>query len=284
MHTVYIDQFIIINIVLNYILLFVTKKVIHSESSNPRLFLGSVIGALYAAFMFMPNTKYLYSFVGKLIFSLVLIAITYNIKNIKVYLRAVGVFYLISFIFGGSAFAVMNFMNGGSSSAVTFKILISSTVIAYICLTLISAYYKRYVFKESNFANLKIVLNDKWVDIKCLIDTGNALYEPLTNIPVLVVECRSIYEILPKDICSVIENKMPFDDILSAFSKYNLSTRFRLIPFNSVGTSNGIIVGFRPDKTFINDKIVAKCIIGLYTKSLSSDNSYYGLINPQIFA
>jgi len=284
MPTVYIDELFILNAVINFILLFATKRIIRSNSSNPRLFFGSVIGAIYAVFMFLPNVEFIYSFIGKLIFSLILVAITYNIKTLKKYTRAVGVFYMVSFVFGGSAYAILSLTSGNAKIHMTLKILVTSTVIAYIFITFLTSYYKRLAIRETKFINLSVYIDEKKAIINCLIDTGNSLYDPLSDLPVIVVELESICDLLPNELCDVFRQRLPLESISEKLGKCDFKKRLRLIPFRSLGSNNGIIIGFMPDKVTINDKSVGGTIIGIYAERLSSDNSYCALINPQVFA
>jgi len=284
MPIVYIDELFVLNAVINFILLFATKRIIRSNSSNPRLFLGSAIGAIYAIFMFLPNAKIFYSFVGKLIFSLVLVAITYNVKNFKKYIRAVGVFYLVSFVFGGSAYAILSFTSGNEQMHMTLKILVTSTVVAYIFITFLTSYYKRLAIKESKFTNLSVFMDNKIASINCLIDTGNSLYEPLSDLPVIVVEFESICCLLPNELCDVFRQRLPLESIYEKLYKCEFRNKLRLIPFHSLGSKNGMIIGFKPDKVTVNNESVGNTIIGIYAERLSSDNSYSALINPQVFA
>ena len=284
MPTVYLDELFVLNAVINFILLFVTKRIIRSNSSNPRLFLGSIMGAIYAVFMFLPSVAFMYGFIGKLIFSLALVAITYHVKNFKKYIRAVGVFYLVTFVFGGSAYAILSFTSGNSQMHMTLKILVTSTVIAYIFITFLTSYYKRLAIREGKYTNISVFMDDKIASINCLIDTGNSLYEPLSDLPVIVVEFESICCLLPNELCDVFRQRLPIENIYEKLYKCEFKSKLRLIPFHSLGSKNGMIIGFKPDRVMVNNESVGNTIIGIYAERLSSDNSYSALINPQVFA
>ena len=64
------------------------------------------------------------------------------------------------------------------------------------------------------------------------------------------------------------------------------ATRFRLIPFSSIGKSNGILVGFKPDKIIVktNEEVfeIKESIVGIYNNILSSEGNYSALLNPDI--
>ena len=63
-------------------------------------------------------------------------------------------------------------------------------------------------------------------------------------------------------------------------------TRFRVIPFTSIGKENGMLLGFKADKVTINEdeniETISKVIIGIYDYKLSKKNEYSALIGFDI--
>ena len=58
-----------------------------------------------------------------------------------------------------------------------------------------------------------------------------------------------------------------------------------MIPFNSIGTAKGVLVGFRPDKIEIyteNGILNKNAVIGIYSSGLSADKGYNALMNPAL--
>lgn len=276
MKTLYVDELFLLNGVINYILLLVTKKIIRAKASQPRLLIGSIISALYAVFMFLPHTQIFYSFLAKLLFSFMLVAITYNIRKLRQYIRAVAVFYMVSFAFGGAAFAIISMTGWNDMSYLPVKILVTSTVIAYACLTFLSSYYKRAAVKQRSTATVSITVNDETAVVNCFFDTGNSLYDPISDSPVMVVEYNCISSILPPEISyylkeGTIENLPP-----------NFNRRLRFIPYSSIGKKNGVILGFKPDRVVLDEKVFHNIVIGICENSLAKDNSYDALINPHV--
>lgn len=276
LRTVYIDELFILNGAVNYILLLATKRIIRSKSSQPRLLFGSIIGAIYAVFMFLPHSELFYSFVGKFLFSLSLVAITYKIKKFKQYIKAVAVFYMVSFAFGGAAYGFMSLIGKSAFSHLPLKILATSTVAAYICIVLLSSYCRRLAYKEKCFMPVSITVCGNTAFVNGFLDTGNCLYEPISESPVLVVESRSVESILPPQVLSLLDREY-LKDVPPDFGR-----RIRLIPYCSVGQKKGVIIGFKPDRVTVGDKVVYDVVIGLCNNSLSQDGSYTALVNPQI--
>ncbi len=63
-------------------------------------------------------------------------------------------------------------------------------------------------------------------------------------------------------------------------------SKFRLIPFSSIGKQNGLLLGFKPDFVEIeiddNKKKIDNIIIGIYDKSITKNKEYTGLVGLDI--
>ena len=114
-----------------------------------------------------------------------------------------------------------------------------------------------------------------------MLDTGNQLREPITGDAVIVVEKERLYEILPGSILNNID-KIIGGDWGENEELLNYRTRFRMIPFKSIGKQNGILLGFRVDEVNVItdiDKIInQKVIVCIYNEVLTRTNTYSALI------
>lgn len=297
MPVVYVDILFFINFMANYLLLWTTKKVCQIKTSFWRICLGSGIGALYAVFMFFPSLNLFYGFTSKLLFSIVLISVTFTAKTIKQFFRLILSFYLINFSFAGALFAAMYFTDVGvklgaivSNGVFYFNLplatLLISSGIAYIIIMLGFKIAEKRGFMIKSRMGISIGLDGKSVDIYALVDTGNALSEPISQMPVVVAEMDCLKNILPDWLCSEFLNKSNDDvEILSRIICSEQSEiKLRLIPFSSLGKENGMLVGFKPDfiKIKDEDKTFTDVIVGIYNKQLSKNNDYNALLHPQL--
>lgn len=125
-----------------------------------------------------------------------------------------------------------------------------------------------------------IVWENKKANIQAILDTGNFLTDPITKVPVLVVEAQKLKDILPNTLLSNLEN----DSYATAIDNIeeNIKTRCSFIPFSSIGKKNGLLVGFRPDyiriETPEGEKILNKVIVGIYQYKISKSGLYSGLM------
>ncbi len=296
---VYIDVLFVVNLIINYILLWTTGYLSKIRISHVRLLVGAVVGAIYAVIMFFPNFQIYYTMIAKFLFSIFLVALAYNIAKIKEFIKVLGVFYIVSFTFGGAALGLFYFTDAGvyvgallSNGVIYFnlpwKILLSSSVVAYMIIRITWHFIQTRINKKNLQIPLSIMFDNKSICIKALIDTGNALYDPISKFPVIIVEFQAIKDLLPKEIQEIFhkcsENDLTL--ITSIMSNSDWISRFRLIPFSSLGKENGLLIGFKPDEIEVVEgstkRDLQNIIVGIYNKKLSKDETYKALLHPEV--
>ena len=293
---IYGDVVFLENLAMNYIILFSTAKLSSHDYKKSKLLLASAVGAVYSIFYYIPGYEFLYTLFLKTLFSLFIIIIAFTPYKLKELTRLISVFYISSFIYGGAAFGLYFVIKGLSSSwddinginSYPVKLLLLSIIIAFITVKYFWDYVTQRLRRERIISRINICFNDKKVPLMALIDTGNFLNDPISKLPVVVVEYSSIKNIMPYELQKVFdENKESnINVIASIMAKSEWLTKFRIIPFKSLGNENALMIGFKPDEfdVMLNDeyKSVKELIIGIYNKKLSRDGEYNALIHPDI--
>ena len=74
------------------------------------------------------------------------------------------------------------------------------------------------------------------------------LKEPITNLPVVVIEHTLLYDCIPKEILNHLEDIIggDFEKIPEEIRNQYIS-RLKLIPFSSLGKQNGMLIGIKPE-------------------------------------
>lgn len=295
---VYGDVIFVENLVMNCIILFSTAKLTRSRYKKLNIFLASIIGSVYSVFYYFPGYEYLYTWFLKLIFSLFIIALAFTPYNLKEFGRAIAVFYIVSLIFGGAAFGVFYFINGIKFSyqgifymeSFPVKLLFASILSAYIIIKISWGYIVSKIRREKILMDVSVLQENKKIYLVALVDTGNSLTDPITNLPVLIAEYEIVKDLLPEEIQRIFEENKDnnLNVIASVLSKSEWMTKFRFIPFKSLGNENGMLIGFKPDAINVEDKNTKKnikdIIIAIYNKKLSKDGEYNALLHPDILS
>lgn len=295
---VYLDILFLENLIINYFILLLTSKFTNIKTSTLRLFLGALLGAVYVLVLILcPNLKIYYTAGSKIVLSLIIIYISFPFKTIKIFLKNVIVFYLATFLFAGATFAFVYLSNGGGfirngivyifrdTKWIMFILAIASV---FIMVRIVLEIMKGKITKEKLEVPIKLSFEGKVVELSALVDTGNFLHDPLTNKPVVIVEYKAVMDIFPTDLQRILE--MPdisnLDSIYEAFTSSKWFSRFRLIPFSSLGKENGMLIGLRPDYIKIGSKNgyeeVNDVIIGIHNQELSSNNSYRAILGVDL--
>ncbi|MGB9679221.1 MAG: sigma-E processing peptidase SpoIIGA [Thermoanaerobacteraceae bacterium] len=275
----YVDVIFFENLVINYIILYLTKIFSRQNTSAIKLFLGSFIGSFYVILFFFNISFILQSIILKIILSIVIILVCFAPLSAKNFFRILSLFYLISFIFGGASFALLYLFN--YNIKIIFLALIVSVILIYInwgSVTKISR-NKKLIY------HIDIEIFSKHAQVKAFLDTGNNLFDPLSNSLVAIVEFSALCDILPKEFKNIFREggKDNIEKIYENIENKNWINRIRLIPFMSIGKENGILIGFKPDKFIINDfkKEIKDIIIGIYGSKLNKEGDYSALIGPE---
>lgn len=293
--TIYIDIVLIENLIMNYIILFTTAVVLKIKVNHIRLILASLLGAGYSIIAYMGIIKVYSSIILKIILSVLIIYIAFNPQNIKKMCKDLLLFYLVSFVFGGAAFALIYIIkpqnilmkNGLFLGTYPLKTVMLGAVAAFCIIIGAFAIIKNKISKKDMFCEIEILINQKKIKTKAMIDTGNMLKEPITNVPVIVVEHILLYSCMPKEILNNLKEIMggDFKNIPCDIQEKYIS-KLKLIPFSSLGKQNGMLIGIRPEYVKVitdeQEKINKNVIIGIYEKSLTKKGEYQALIGIEL--
>lgn len=291
--TVYIDIILLENLCMNYIILFATAYIMKIKISHIRIIASSSIGAVYSIMLYMQILPIYSSIFMKIILSVVMVYISYAPKSVKIAIKQLIIFYLISFAFGGCAFALLYFVkpqdifikNGVYIGTYPLKIALLGGIVGFIITYIAFKIIKNKATKEEMIYKLKIKINDKTVEVNALLDTGNKLKDPITLVPVIVIEKQKLYNFLPEEILENIDKIIGGDSNKLIEENIKYMSKFRVIPYNSIGKQNGLMLGFKADEVKIiideEERTIKNTIIGIFNQSFNSQ-TYSALISLEI--
>lgn len=284
---VYLDIIFIENLIMNFIILLATSVVIKFKENKIRLIIGAVIGAVYCVMLYIRIFECISNIISKFILSIIIVYIAFAPKNFKLFLRYFIVFYFISFVFGGAAFAFIYIIkpeeilmkNGLFLGAYPLKTIIIASISAYVIIKIVFSIVKVKFTKKDMYCKIELYIEGKVVTTNAMVDTGNLLKEPISNTPAIIVEKSLLYECVEKSILDNLENILGGDVAKidkKVWDKYMNS--IKLIPFSTVGKSNGMLIGIKIDKMKTGEKEFENVIIAIYNKSLTKRGEYRALI------
>lgn len=285
MPTIYLDILLILNIYVNFFLLSATAKFTHTRLPLGRCVLSASLGSLFALIIFLPTMNAFLPLVIKLFAAVVVVWLAFGFKSKKQFLRLVGFFYAINFLFAGvmmalSLLASPNFMMAHNSYFyIDFSLitLVVSTIVAYFSISLLRFFLDRKACAEEKYT--VIITNiGKTVTLSALSDTGNTLVDVFTGQCVII--CSGGKLPLPAEYV-----ELAIDDP-EELSRFVLSHKgMRLLPFSTISGS-GLLPVFAPEKVCIKGENagIIKCVNALIGINFNQIGDYDAIFNPTILA
>lgn len=290
--TVYLDVVMLENLCMNYIILFATGYLMKIKMKQLRLVASSLLGGIYAVVTYLEILPIYSSLFMKIILSILMVYLAFRAKSIKNLCKQLVIFYLISFAFGGCAFALLYFIkpqdilmkNGVYVGTYPLKIALLGGIVGFIIVHIAFKIVKTKLRKKDIIYEIKIKVGEKTLQVNAMLDTGNMLKDPISGMPVIVVEKAQLYSLLPSKLLDNIEKMIggEGESLINQIEEKNILTKFRMIPFSSVGKQNGIMLGFKVDEVTIEKdeglQTRNDVIIGIFNYTLSKNGNYVALI------
>ena len=168
---VYYEEIFILNYLLDFMILYGTKRILKRNNKMIRIFIGSSVGGLTTFLLFISISNFLLFFL-KILTSILLVVITFGFKNI---IKNIIYFYLISVVLGG--FCYLFEINN------KFFLVFSSFIVIFILIREFLSYKEIY----SNKYLVTIILGKKKYNLEGFIDTGNRLVDPISKKNIVLV-------------------------------------------------------------------------------------------------
>ncbi len=292
--TIYIDIIIVENLIMNAIILYATGLIAKCKISFLRIFLASLVGAIYVFLEYIIKINYNLKIILRILLSIIIIFIAFNPQTINKMWKELVLFYLTTFTFGGIATYLIYVLkpekivikNGVFIGNYVLKVIFIGAILGTLILVISFKITKSKISKKDLKRKIKITLNNKSILLDALVDTGNMLKEPITGDSVIIVEKNALYTILPNDILKNIDKILGGDfNEISEEIKNEYMKKLKIIPFSSLGKQNGMLIGIKPQKVeIIDEQIETKnnAIIGIYNKSLTKRGEYNAIIGPEL--
>ena len=238
--TIYLDVVLIENLCMNYIILFATGYILKLKISHIKVVISSLIGSVYAIVCYMEILEIYSNIITKIVLSIVMVYVAFRPRNVKMCIKQVLMFYLISFIFGGCAFALLYIVkpqdiitrNGVFVGTYPIKIAVLGALVGFIITYLVFKLIKNRFSNKNVFCDIYVKFKEREILVKGMLDTGNLLKDPITQMPVILIEKDKLYDILPKSILDNIEKIIGGDKLenISEQEKNEYLSKFKIIP------------------------------------------------------
>lgn len=219
---IYVDVLIFTNIIIDYILLFLTEKILKFNLKLYRVVLASIVGGVSSLYILLSVDHLIFDLLFKLVSGILIILIALGRLKIKLIFSGYILFLMLSFAFNGLIYFLQNnFSNTYFSQNLVSYINISPVlliVLSSVFYLLVKIIYKIIDRKTSvSTAHLTVYLLENVVSVQCMVDSGHTLTDPLSDSQVFILDGKK------------------FDQLTKC--KVDISNRKRVIPIKTVGNS-----------------------------------------------
>lgn len=234
-----IEWFVVQNFGMNALILTLAVRLARVRANKRHILAASALGCAYAVCAYLPWGRWLLGLLPRTLICTVMTVMVCSARRMREIgrtLRVFGFVWLSTLLLGGTGAGLMYML--GASGYSPFAALITA-VLGTTVLMFLTA--QRNQHDVSPMVQLTVVCGSRAVRFSAVVDTGNVLAEPLSNLPVIVAEKAAL--------CGLEEGRS-----------------MRCVPFASVG-GEGRLYAFLPDRIRIDGREYDACI-AVYDGSL----------------
>ncbi|WP_433749534.1 sigma-E processing peptidase SpoIIGA [Falsibacillus pallidus] len=295
---VYLDVIWLLNLLVDSMLLWLTSILLKRRVKWWRIGIGGLIGSILIFLPLTPIGFLANNAAIKIFFSLVMVFSVFGFSRMKSYFSCLMTFYFTTFLLGGILIGthyLLSFQLDYSSSLFLASIKGFGDPISWIFVMFgipAAWYFSRKRIETFEMAKIEyeqlvkvsIEINHIHMSFNGLIDSGNKLYDPISNMPVMIASIIG-QQSLPKEIIELAKNPDGFMDGSVSLSE-EWTDKLRFIPAKSVGKSNQLLTAFKPDRLVIfkgdESWVVKKGLISFTDQTLSGDGEFNCIVHPKM--
>lgn len=275
--TIYGDVLVIVNLYVDFFLLWCTNRTLHLRGKNWRLILGALVGALCALVCLLPQPWWV-SMVWGAVSAMLTTAAAFCPLTPRGFIKASLCFWAFSLLLAGFFLFLIRWAAPYQVAVVGHAVYFGLSPLllflftggAYLVFWLFQKLFHREDLAQ-RVCRLSILQDGKTVTLWAKADTGCVLREPFSGLPVIVCQASALKDLAPPGIEEALRQK----DTASLEG-------LRLVPFESVGGA-GVLPAFRPEKVCrLPEGTPLRCYVALWDHQFPS-GEFQALYGPDQF-
>ena len=256
MKVFYLDSFLLLNLVLDYLLLLLTANLTGVCTKRRKILFAALFGAVFATWMFFFSGGAFITFLLNCFAGWIMILLSFRLTSLRKRLRIYGVFLIQSLGFSGlmSLLQTMGMgriavQNGVTYIQMELWQLIVSAVGGYIIFRIC---FRDHGLKlEKKRIHLQVKLGETSVQTLVLVDSGNLLREPISGKPVILLAPEIMEKLLPEEAVNILQQEYwDQSSVMEILMKKNIVAR--LLPFQTMGEKCCFTLAVKPDTITLN--------------------------------
>lgn len=280
--TVYADILVIVNLYIDFFLLWCVEKILHLRRKGLRLALGALTGAFLALTVLIPRLPGFARLLIGVSTALAVTAAAFAPLRPMEFFRAAACFWGFTLLLCGFFLFLLRFFAPRNVAVLGNVIYFDLSPLLLFAFTV--GAYGVFSLGQKLFSGRTAGLRCRWVVVEnrgassrlyLKADTGNALREPFSGLPVVVCNAERLGNTVPEEAAEFAKTGKIGDS--------RTVQGLRLIPFESVGGA-GVLPAFRPERVTVEKTGQSlPCYIALLCRKLPAGEQTDGFFNPDQF-
>lgn len=298
--TIYLDLIMLLCFMFNGAILLLVSYLVKQRPSLIRIFSGTFLATLFVPIVIYFPNLFLNTILGKIIYSIAIIIVSFQVTSIGFIVKSLLTFYLVSFIGGGAIISLHYIIEHSPPSAykgllvyveniyhneVSLVLILLGFPLTLIITKIWSDKLVLQQFTHEQKYRITLHYNNCALSTLAFLDSGNHLVDPISNRAVIIADAlflKGFFEVKEwLQIEQTIQNNRP------ELIPHHLAHSFSVIPFKTVADSH-FLYAIKPDKLIIEGNkeriVTSKLLVGIQLSSLTNDGQYHCLLHPQIVA
>lgn len=276
-----IEYVLIDNLVINFLILFLSAKVLSSRFIWWRILIANAFGTAMSFVFPLLNLPGYLMIILKLLVGVVMVLIAYKTKNFKSFLLHFLTFLSATALFGGITFMI-SFLAYGSlkimnlSYSKNFPVGLIVGIVACYCYVTIGVI--NYIIKKQKIKKfvyeMKIFYKDKTYKIAAYLDSAHNLIDPITNQSVIIINFETFNKIF----------KLPMEKLLAKDTASLSNAHY--IDYKTINKTSQKMLVFSVDKIevdLVKNKLKKEnALVGLSFVNFKNNFNCDALISPNL--
>ncbi|GAB6173520.1 sigma-E processing peptidase SpoIIGA [Paradesulfitobacterium aromaticivorans] len=290
----YLDLDMLINGSADALLLVLSGRLLHRPVHAKRIFAGILLGEIPVLLALKPQWPWFE--LSKYLIPFLMVGAAFPWQGLKLYVKTLVVFWLLSAGLGGFVYALWGLSQfQGIGTGPVIQLNLHNFWVLPLSAGLWWGGHKAWQHWQNRAALLDQTLCEVEIDfgkegetvrVKALLDTGNTLRDPLSGVPVILLEEEAAARALPESLQEILE--LPWRQAADPWpflwrKNPHWMEHFVFIPYQSIGSQSWLL-GVRPERVEIdgdNGRRSVKATIALVPQTMSSEGEYQALLHPE---
>lgn len=282
----YIDVLFILNLIMDFYIFVIAAIIFNHSIKKSNLIIGSILAAgLYCLGFIVPVLRNLPLYLYYFFIPIMPILMIFKPNTLKMFIKVFLISHFAAFLIGGAVFNsyyICLALGIVHSLSMIIPILIGGMICLIIYLSS-NFIRKRFIMPHFEY-DLSLCKDGEHIQLKGFLDSGNCLYTLSSHKPVSVVPYEDVKPLLSEGEKGVMSECFKYGIQESLNKVHQEMAKIYLIPYESIGCKEGILLGIVVDHMTISKgaycQVFDKCVIGVVQNQVFNRQNYSALIHP----